>query len=356
MKGMNRQAAERLLPADGDMAALFDASPESWREKVGTVAPLFDLESRQRALAAADTEIRFIEQKNITPLFFTDPDYPALLHECPDAPLMLYFKGEGNPNPHRVLSIVGTRKATRYGRDFCTDLLADLSRAVPGLTIVSGMAYGIDICAHREALKNSLPTIGVLAHGLHTLYPSAHRATAQEAERHGGLLTEYTSQQPILKINFVARNRIVAGMSEATLVVESAEKGGALITARLARDYNRDVFALPGNIGQESSAGCNRLIHDNIAALVTSAADIVEALGWETTVSPKECRQQPLFLDISEKEALLLRILQDQGEMQINPLTVTAGLPAGEVLSTLLEMEFKGLVRTLPGGIFRAVK
>lgn len=147
MKGMNRQAAERLLPADGDMAALFDASPESWREKVGTVAPLFDLESRQRALAAADTEIRFIEQKNITPLFFTDPDYPALLHECPDAPLMLYFKGKGNPNPHRVLSIVGTRKATRYGRDFCTDLLADLSRAVPGLTIVSGMAYGIDICA-----------------------------------------------------------------------------------------------------------------------------------------------------------------------------------------------------------------
>ena len=154
----------------------------------------------------------------------------------------------------------------------------------------------------------------------------------------------------------MARNRIVAGMSEATLVVESAEKGGALITARLARDYNRDVFALPGNIGQESSAGCNRLIHDNIAALVTSAADIVEALGWETTVSPKECRQQPLFPDISEKEALILRILQDHGEMQINPLTVAAGLPAGEVLSTLLEMEFKGLVRTLPGGIFRAVK
>ena len=191
---------------------------------------------------------------------------------------------------------------------------------------------------------------------MHTLYPSVHHATAQEAQCHGGLLTEYTSQQPILKINFVARNRIVAGMSEATLVVESAEKGGALITARLARDYNREVFALPGNIGQESSAGCNRLIRDNIAALVTSAEDLIEALGWETADNRTESRQLPLFPDMSEKEALLLQLLHEQGEMQINLLTVASGLPAGEALSILLEMEFKGYVRTLPGGVFRAVK
>lgn len=356
MKGMTRQAAECLLQACGDIVPLFDESPERWREIVDAKAPLFDAEARQKALAAADREMEFIEKKNITPIFLTDPDYPSRLRECPDAPVMLYFMGEGNPNPQRVLSIVGTRKATRYGRDFCADLLTDLSRAVPGLTVVSGMAYGIDICAHREALKNGLSTIGVLAHGLHTLYPAAHHATAQEAQCHGGLLTEYTSQQPILKINFVARNRIVAGMSEATLVVESAEKGGALITARLARDYNREVFALPGNIGQESSAGCNRLIRDNIAALVTSAEDLIEALGWETADNQTESRQLPLFPDMSEKEALLLQLLHEQGEMQINLLTVASGLPAGEALSILLEMEFKGYVRTLPGGVFRAVK
>lgn len=357
MKGMTRPTAEQLLQACDDVATLFGESPERWREILGITAPLFDTESRQKALATADREMEFIEKKNIRPLFFTDLDYPTRLQECPDAPLMLYFKGEGTPNPHRVLSIVGTRKATRYGRDFCAGLLADLSRAVPELTVVSGMAYGIDICAHREALKNGLSTIGVLAHGLHTLYPSVHRSTAQEAECRGGLLTEYTSQQPILKINFVARNRIVAGMSEGTVVVESAEKGGALITARLARDYNREVFALPGNIGQESSAGCNRLIRDNIAALITSAEDLIEALGWEKVPQHDKASRQPsLFPEVSEKEALLLQLLHGQGEMQINPLTVASGLPAGEVLSTLLELEFKGLVRTLPGGIYQAIR
>ena len=163
------------------------------------------------------------------------------------------------------------------------------------------MAYGIDICAHREALKNNLPTIGVLAHGLHTLYPSVHRVTAREAEQNGGLLTEYTTQQPILKINFVARNRIVAGMTEATLVIESPEKGGALITAHLARDYNREVFALPGNINQECSIGCNRLIRDNVAALVTSAKDIIETMGWETATRSDVKQQPSLFPEISEK-------------------------------------------------------
>ncbi len=356
MKGMSRQVAEKLLQSCGDLNTLFNESPESWREILGITAPLFDEASREKALSAADTEMAFIEERGITPLFFTDMDYPARLHECPDAPVMLYFKGNGSLNPHRILSIVGTRKATRYGRDFCADLLGQLSRSVPGLTIVSGMAYGIDICAHREALKNNLPTIGVLAHGLHTLYPSVHRATAREAEQNGGLLTEYTSQQPILKINFVARNRIVAGMTEATLVIESPEKGGALITAHLARDYNREVFALPGNINQECSTGCNRLIRDNVAALVTSAEDIIETMGWETSTRPDVKQQPSLFPEISEKESVLLQILHDRGEQQINQLTVAANLPAGEILSTLLEMEFKGLVRTLPGGMFCATK
>ena len=356
MKGMSRQVAEKLLLSCGDLDTLFNESAESWREILGITAPLFDETSREKALSAADAEMAFIEKRGITPLFFTDMDYPARLHECPDAPVMLYFKGNGNLNPHHILSIVGTRKATRYGRDFCADLLGQLSQSVPGLTIVSGMAYGIDICAHREALKNNLPTIGVLAHGLHTLYPSVHRVTAREAEQNGGLLTEYTTQQPILKINFVARNRIVAGMTEATLVIESPEKGGALITAHLARDYNREVFALPGNINQECSIGCNRLIRDNVAALVTSAKDIIETMGWETATRSDVKQQPSLFPEISEKESVLLQILHERGEMQINQLTVAPNLPTGEILSTLLEMEFKGLVRTLPGGMFRTTK
>ena len=356
MKGMNRPLAERLLAQAGSVETLFGEKPETWRAILGITAPLFEAEARQKALAAADTEMAFIDKNGIAPLFFTDSDYPARLHECPDAPMMLYFKGNCNLNAARIVSIVGTRRATRYGRDFCAALLRDLAESIPDLLIVSGMAYGVDICAHREALKNHLPTVGVLAHGLHTLYPAVHRNTAQETLSNGGLLTEYTTGQPILKANFVTRNRIVAGMADATLVVESPAKGGSLITAHIAREYNRDVFALPGNIGQESSEGCNRLIRDNIAALVTSADDLLEALCWEVRARKPQAEQPSLFPDVTEQEALLLRLLQEQGDMQVNRITVMANLPANEVLSTLLELEFKGLVRSLPGGIFRAAR
>ncbi|MCD7710300.1 MAG: DNA-processing protein DprA [Porphyromonadaceae bacterium] len=356
MKGMNRSIAEKLLQSCGDLSTLFSESPATWRSIAGVNPSLFDEASRQKGLEIADKELPFIEKEGISPLFITEADYPARLRECTDAPLMLYFKGNGTVNPPHALSIVGTRHATSYGRDFCANLIAQLAQAVPQLTIVSGMAYGIDICAHREALKNDLPTIGVLAHGLQTLYPSAHRFTAKEAEERGGLLTEYTSQQSLLKVNFVARNRIIAGLTEATVVVESAEKGGALITAHLAQDYNREVFALPGNIHQETSRGCNCLIRDNIAAMVTSAEDILTTLGWESAASSGNAPQADLFPDLSEKEALLLKLLHEEGDMQINLLTVKAGLSSGEVLSTLLEMEFKGLVRTLPGGIFGAIR
>ena len=356
MKGMSRPLAERLLQQTGDLATLFGEKPETWRAILGITAPLFDLDTRQKALAVADTEMRFIEREGITPIFYTDDAYPARLHECPDAPMMLYFKGGGNLNPRHAISIVGTRRATRYGRDFCAALLRDLAQAYPHLLIVSGMAYGIDICAHREALNNNLPTIGVLAHGLHMLYPATHRGTAQEALAHGGLLTEYTTQQDIFKANFLARNRIVAGMTEATIVVESPSKGGALVTARIARDYNRDVFALPGDIDRTSSEGCNRLIRDNVAALITSAEDLADALCWESPVHKPEPVQASLFPDVSDKEALLLQLLRDKGDMQVNHITIAANLPAGEVLATMLELEFKGLVRTLPGGVFQATR
>ncbi len=356
MKGMTRPLAERLLQQTGDLATLFGESPETWRSMLGISVPLFDHDARRQAFAIADTEMRFIDREDILPIFFTDNNYPARLHDCPDAPTMLYFKGNGSLNPTHAISIVGTRRATRYGRDFCAALLRDLARLLPDLHIVSGMAYGIDICAHREALKNNLPTIGVLAHGLHMLYPATHRGTAQEALNRGGLITEYTTQHTIHRASFLARNRIVAGITEATIVVESPAKGGSLVTAHIARDYNRDVFALPGNIGQESSDGCNHLIRDNVAALITSADDLIDAMRWEISRPENMPIQPSLFPELTDKETLIMQLLRDRGDMQVNQITIATNMPAGEVLATLLELEFKALIQTLPGGVFRATR
>ena len=222
MKGINRPAVEHLLHRCGDLTALFGETPESWRKILGITAPLFDAEARQKALAAADAEMRFIDKEGITPIFFTDSDYPARLLECPDAPLMLYFKGNGSLNPPRTISIVGTRRATRYGRDFCAALLRDLAESVPDLTIVSGMAYGIDICAHREALKNGLSTIGVLAHGLHTLYPAVHRDTAREALGTAGITFSTNSAHTPTHMNYHSLARTKANRHMEPFIIDIA--------------------------------------------------------------------------------------------------------------------------------------
>lgn len=351
IKGMNLLLAKTLLDKVGRASDIFREKGESLQNVCGLQTSVFNSNAIQEALDTADKEIDFIKKNHIAPIFFTDPEYPARLSECVDAPVLLYYRGSANLNSPKILSIVGTRHATNYGRGFCQTLLQELSLWFPDLLIVSGLAYGIDICAHREALNNKLQTVGILAHGMNTLYPATHRKTAAEMLSQGGLLTEYSSQHPVHKGNFVARNRIVAGISDATLIVESAEKGGSLITADIAESYHRDVFALPGNIQNEYSKGCNQLIRKNRAALITSAQDIAEAMCWDTP--DRKPKQISLFPELDETETLLMNILEEKGECQINQLTIISNFPASQVLASLLELEFKGLVRPYPGGVYR---
>ncbi len=305
------------------------------------------------AIRKAEAEYAWATENGVKILPLNSPEYPQRLADCPDAPAVLYFKGNGDLNHKKIVSIVGTRHCTIYGHDFLRRFMADL-RAYTEALVVSGLAYGIDIIAHREALANGFPTVAVLAHGLDQLYPSCHRDTAKQMLERGGLVTEYPSQTTAMKGNFVQRNRIVAGMADATLLVESAAKGGGLITMAIARDYNRDTFAVPGNVSAEYSRGCNNLIRDNAAELVSDAADFVKAMGWDDEQKLDAARQEgiprQLFENLSDDERIIAKILQDTGDQQVNVLTVKSGIPINKLLPLLFNLEMKGVVRALAGG------
>lgn len=355
VKGMNRLLAETLVELTGDVSAFFTLSQRELTELTGWNSTLFSEVERGKALLSATNEISFIRKNNITPLFFTDADYPQRLLECDDAPLMLYYKGNTSLQVPRVVSIVGTRHATPYGKNFVDTLVRDLADACPDTLIVSGLAYGVDVAAHRAALRYGLPTVGVLAHGLNTIYPAQHRNTAVEMLGNGGLLTEYTSSQATHRGFFLARNRIVAGLADAVVVVESGIKGGSLFTATIAGDYHRDVFALPGRVGDISSMGCNNLIRQNKAALLTCADDLIEAMGWGNR------REQPSQttltvereVDLTAEEQHIMQYLSLNGEGQINRMAVELDTPIATLSATLVELEFKGCVVAFPGGVYR---
>ena len=306
----------------------------------------------------AEKEMEFIESKGIKLICFGDEAYPCRLAECADAPLVLHSLGNADLNAHRIVSIVGTRHASEYGKALCENFVADLARFAPDTLIVSGLAYGIDICAHRAALKAGLPTIGVLAHGLDRIYPGAHRATAKQMLDNGGLLTEFMSGTESLRPFFVQRNRIVAGMADATVVVESASKGGSLITASLALGYDRDCFAFPGRVNDQYSQGCNELVSRNRAALITSAYDFVEAMNWEVATVKKsaEERQMELFPDLSPDETAVITALRENSDgLQVNQMVVQLNIPINKLLPLLFEMEMKGLVKAVAGGCYRVM-
>lgn len=355
VKGMNRLLAESLVELTGDVSAFFTLSQRELSDLTGWNSSLFSEVERGKALMAAAGEVEFIRKNNITPLFFTDADYPQRLLECDDAPLILYYKGNVSFQQPRVVSIVGTRHATPYGKNFVDTLVRDLADTCPDTLIVSGLAYGIDIAAHRAALRYGLPTVGVLAHGLNTIYPAQHRNTAVEMVGNGGLLTEYTTSQPTHRGFFLARNRIVAGVADAVVVVESGVKGGSLFTATIASDYHRDVFALPGRVGDISSMGCNNLIRQNKAALLTCADDLIEAMGWgvrkeqpsQTTLAAQQDVQ------LTDEEKLIMQYLAHNGEGQINRMAVELNTPIATLSATLVELEFKGCVVAFPGGVYR---
>lgn len=319
-------------------------------------------------LKRADEEMRFAQDNNISIITLADEAYPQRLKACFDAPLALFFKGNANLNAKHCISIVGTRKATPYAADCIAQLTARLKQLCPDILIVSGLAYGVDIMAHRQAIDHALPTVAVLAHGLDTLYPSRHRKEATLMMQNGGLLTEYFSQSKIDKRNFLQRNRIVAGMSAATLLVESAEHGGGLVTCRLAQSYQHDVFAFPGSINNPYSVGCNRLIRDNIAGLVTSAEDILKAMAWEEDMKETVATNAVSSMGASVLGATsastakvpngaqsVLDVLTKENDLHIDIIATRAGLPVNKVLALLFQLEMSGMVSSLSGGRYHKV-
>lgn len=306
-------------------------------------------------LARAQKEYEYVVNNNISCLTYWDEKYPSRLRECDDAPVVLFSKGNVDLNRLHVVNLVGTRHATEYGTHICATFIRDLKEICPDVLVVSGLAYGIDIHAHRESLANGVSTVAVLAHGLDRIYPYLHRDTACQMLNNGGLLTEYMSGTAPDRQNFVSRNRIVAGMCDATIVVESAQKGGSLITADIAGSYHRDCFAFPGRISDEYSKGCNQLIRDNKASVLLSAEDLVKAMSWDMQPIAKKTEniQRCLFVELSEEQQAVVDMLNRLGTMQINALVVETNIPIHKMTGLLFELEMKGVVRALAGGVYQ---
>ncbi len=353
LRGITSALADQILARIGSEEAFFAATERQLSAMMGFSNKIFGADYRNALLEKAEHESHFIDDKGISPLYYSDDNYPARLRECPDAPLMLYTLGKCDLNDAITIAIVGTRHATPYGLEFTADLVNSLAAQVDHpVIIVSGLAFGIDIAAHRAAIRAGLPTVAVLAHGLNTIYPASHRSTASEIARGCGMLvTDYTTSAPVTKHNFLARNRIVAGLCDCTMIVESAEKGGAMATARIASEYGRDVFALPGRIADPYSAGCNTLIARNVAALVTSPADIIDSMRWQR--KPTEATQQSLFPELSEEETAVMDYLYEHGEARLNSLSIALNINIGRLTGLMIELEFKHLVTPFPGALYR---
>jgi DNA processing protein len=299
----------------------------------------------------AEEEIAFIEKYKIKPLFLTDDSYPKRLLNCYDSPTILYYRGDADLNASKIIAVIGTRNHTEYGKQLTEKLVADL--AALNVTVVSGLAYGIDAIGHKAALKNNLPTIGVLAHGLDQVYPSQHTALAKDMIKHnGGLLTEFRSNTTPDKHNFPTRNRIVAGMSDATIVIETGIKGGSMITAELANSYNKDVFAFPGKVTDSKSGGCNYLIKNNKAVLLTDAQELIELMGWEEKVRSRKSgarSQKELFIELSNEEKIIVEILKEKEAAHIDEINLRSGLSSGTVAAAILNLELQNVVLSQPG-------
>lgn len=304
-------------------------------------------------LKMADEEVSFIEENKIEYHFFTDKEYPSRLKHCIDSPILLFTEGNINLNDKRIISIVGTRQITGYGTAFCERLLEDLAPLDP--VVVSGFAYGVDITAQRIAQKLGLQTIGCLAHGLNQTYPKKHVVYRNRIKVNGGFITEFHSTSRPERENFLKRNRIIAGISEATIVIESAEKGGSLVTAAIANSYNRDVFAVPGRVEDKYSTGCNNLIKSQKAQMLTSAADLVYLLGWDMDIKASPVVQKQLFEELNIEEQKVYSFLVKNGKELIDLIALECKLPIHKVSSLLLSMELKGVIRPLPGKLFEAI-
>ena len=344
--------AQNLIAYCGSAEAVFNSS----KAKLMKV-PLIGDERADAILNAdvienAKSELKFIKDYNIKTLLYSDPEYPRRLRECSDMPFLLYYKGNADLNTDKIVGIVGTRKITEYGKEVTKKFVEELT--AQDVLVVSGLAYGIDITAHNAALEHNLKTVGVLAHGLNQIYPAQHKPTAKKMIEQGGLLTEYHSQVEMHASFFPQRNRIVAGMCDAIVVIESALKGGALITANIANSYNRDVFAIPGRVGDKYSSGCNFLIKTYKATMIESAANLLEAMNWESNSKLKKKKAQ-LSLTLTAEEQKIYQLLTESNELEIDRIVALSEMSGGEIAATLLEMEMSGVILSLPGKRYKLI-
>lgn len=346
-QGLTVENARNLIEMTGGEQAYFEMSDRDLALLTNSHKTFFDNTKRRNLLEKARREWDWISSRKVKFLYFNSQDYPQRLLECDDAPLKLFQVGETDLNTKRVISIVGTRHSTPYGLSMVDKLVEDLEKSEDTPLVISGLAYGTDISAHRAALKNNLPTIGVLAHGLKTIYPSSHRDdVVKMIERGGGLITEYLSDDAVHKGNFLARNRIVAGMADCLLLIESKEKGGAMITSNLAAEYNRSVFAVPGRINDMYSEGCNKLITSGAATLVNSAEDIFFFMNWSKR---QEGIQHEIFVELSPDEQKIMDYLRNEGSTANSTLAQHFSIPPARLTGLLMELEFKGMVAFMPG-------
>lgn len=354
-KGVVGTAGDELLQRIGSPEAFFTSSRRELIARCGCDLAIFDDAYRSDLLSKAKLEETFIAQGRIDALMRGDSDYPSRLMPCSDAPFMLYKLGRCDLNVARTVGIVGTRHATYYGSDFTSRLVADLARAIPGVAIISGLAYGIDICAHKAALDAGLPTVAVMAHGLNTIYPADHRSHAARIVKEGGaIVTEYQSTSRLHRSNFLARNRIVAGLSDCLVVVESDLRGGSMSTARIASLYNRDVFALPGRINDVYSHGTNKLIANHTAQLITGADDLITAMGWEAATQA-EAEAPTLFPSLSPELQQLYDFIKGNPDATVNDMCVALGLTYSVVTDRLFRLEFEDMIISIPGGRYAPV-
>lgn len=351
--GVGDVLSRQLISYCGSAEAVF-REKRRILEKIPNIGPrLASAITSFRRFDRAEKELEFINNNRIRVFYFLDEDYPRRLKNCYDAPMILYYKGNTDLDKSRMIAIVGTRNATPYGKQFTEELVMALLPMKA--TVVSGLAYGIDIAAHRASLHHGLDTLGVVAHGLDRIYPGTHAPVARKMTGQGGLITEFMSGNDPDRENFPRRNRIIAGLSDAVVVVEAAARGGALITADIANSYNRDVFALPGRVTDPQSQGCNNLIKQNRAALIQSAADIRYLMGWDDEEKKKKVIQKQMFVELNEDEKLLFDILNTGGSTSIDEIVYAVEWPQSRVAAVLLQLEFKGVIHTLPGKRYEIV-
>lgn len=355
--GIGSINAKKLIAYCGGAEAVFKEKKANLLKIPGIGDLLAKSIAQQKVLERAEKEVKFIERFGISAYVYVEKNYPERLKVCEDGPVVFFLKGDVDLNARKIMAVVGTRSATDYGKTTCEQILSDLASEGHSPLVVSGLAFGIDICAHRAALKHGLKTVAVLGHSLDTIYPSEHRNTAKEIMSNGALISDFPSETKADRQNFIKRNRIIAGLSDLTLVVESGSKGGALITADIANSYSRDVAAVPGRVGDKYSEGCNEMIRTNKAALVESAKDIIQLIGWTSETDVVKHPVQPaLFVELTKEEQQLVELLGNKEKENLDTLAIKAQMPVSKVSGLLLNLEFSGIVKSFPGKLYGLVR